>query len=27
MDLEKVAGEITEVLVTAEQIDQRVAEL
>lgn len=27
MDLEKVVGEITEVLVTAEQIDQRVAEL
>ena len=27
MDLEKVAGEITEVLVTAEQIDQRVAEM
>ena len=27
MDLEKVAGEITEVLVTAEQIDQRIAEL
>ena len=27
MDLDKVAGEITEVLVTAEQIDQRVAEL
>ena len=27
MDLEKVAGEITEVLVTAEQIDKRIAEL
>lgn len=27
MDLEKVAGEITEVLVTAEQIDKRVAEM
>lgn len=27
MDLEKVAGEITEVLVTAEQIEKRVAEL
>jgi hypoxanthine phosphoribosyltransferase len=27
VDLDKVAGEITEVLVTAEQIDQRVAEL
>ena len=27
MDLDKVAGEITEVLVTAEQIDQRVAEM
>lgn len=27
MDLDKVAGEITEVLVTAEQIDQRIAEL
>jgi hypoxanthine phosphoribosyltransferase len=27
VDLEKVAGEITEVLVTAEQIDKRIAEL
>jgi hypoxanthine phosphoribosyltransferase len=27
VDLDKVAGEITEVLVTAEQIDQRIAEL
>jgi hypoxanthine phosphoribosyltransferase len=27
VDLEKVAGEITEVLVTAEQIDKRVAEM
>ena len=27
MDLDKVAGEITEVLVTAEQIDKRIAEL